>query len=108
MEARKSKKSFRQLFEGAEARDDYWAQRAALRYTEAISDRMTTLNMSRAALARALDRSPAYVTKLLRGDVNFTLSTMVRLARVLGAEFQPTLVVKGTKATTRATLGLVP
>jgi transcriptional regulator with XRE-family HTH domain len=42
--------------------------------------------MTRVELARRLGASPAYVTKILRGKVNFTLATMVRLSRAVGGE----------------------
>lgn len=42
--------------------------------------------MSRAELARRLGTSQAYVTKILRGSVNFTLETMILLARALNAD----------------------
>ena len=38
----------------------------------------------RPAAARRLGTSQAYVTKVLRGDVNFTLVTLVKLARAVG------------------------
>lgn len=38
--------------------------------------------VNKAELARRLGTSPAYVTKVLRGDVNFTLRTIAKLGRV--------------------------
>ena len=37
-------------------------------------------------MARRLGTSPAYVTKVLRGNANFTLATIVKLARALESE----------------------
>ena len=42
--------------------------------------------MSRAVLARRLGTSQAYVTKVLRGNVNLTLATLVGLAQAVGRE----------------------
>ena len=39
-------------------------------------------------LANKLDVSPAYITKLLRGNANVTLKTMVRLAKVFNKEIK--------------------
>jgi plasmid maintenance system antidote protein VapI len=41
---------------------------------------------TKADLARSLGTSPAYVTKMLGGDANFTIKSMVRIAHALGAE----------------------
>lgn len=38
---------------------------------------------SRTALAKKVGTSPAWITKVLRGDVNLTLETMVKLADAL-------------------------
>jgi transcriptional regulator with XRE-family HTH domain len=44
---------------------------------------MTEQNVSRAELARRLTTSRAWVTKLLRGNANFTLHTMVKVSTAL-------------------------
>jgi transcriptional regulator with XRE-family HTH domain len=48
--------------------------------------------VSRAELARRLGTSQAYVTKVLRGNVNFTLAALVKLARAVGGEVRLSLV----------------
>ena len=45
---------------------------------------MEANGVSRGELARRLEVSPAYITKVLRGNVNFTLDSMVRLVRGAG------------------------
>lgn len=79
-------KSFRGLFEEAEQHDDYWAELAMVEVTEEVARRMEELGVSRAELARRLGTSPAYVTKMLRGNANFTLATIAKLARALESE----------------------
>jgi transcriptional regulator with XRE-family HTH domain len=37
-------------------------------------------------LAEKIGSSPAYVTKILRGETNFTLDSMVKIATALGCE----------------------
>jgi transcriptional regulator with XRE-family HTH domain len=51
-------------------------ERLLLEATEAISRVMDAQGVSRAELARKLQRTPAFVTKLLQGDNNFTLRTL--------------------------------
>ena len=39
-------------------------------------------------LTKRLGTSPAYITKILRGDINFTVDSMVRLAKAAGGKVQ--------------------
>lgn len=57
-------------------------ERVLLEATEAICRLMRASNVTKSDLAERLGRSPAFVTKLLRGNNNFTLRT---LADVFGA-----------------------
>jgi plasmid maintenance system antidote protein VapI len=41
--------------------------------------------ITRSDVAKAIGRSPAFVTKTLNSQTNYTLTTMVRFARALGA-----------------------
>ena len=83
-----STQSFRELFEEARQRDTYWEERAALEFTEEVYRRMEALGLTKSQLAERLGTSAAYVTKVLGGDANFTLRTMVRLARALESHVQ--------------------
>jgi len=47
---------------------------------------MEELGMTRSELARQLGSSPAYVTQMLRGKTNFTLDSMVKIARSLDGD----------------------
>lgn len=67
---------------------EYHAEIAAIGFTESLCALMAEREVSRAELARRLGTSQAYVTKILRGDANFTLTTMIRLVRALGADLQ--------------------
>lgn len=85
-------KTFPELFKRAEEHDDYWLAGAILQFTEDIVREMDRQGISRTELARRLGSTPAYVTKILRGKVNFTLSTMMKLAHALGSEVQVQLI----------------
>lgn len=52
--------------------------------TELIAEAMESEGISRAELARRIDRSPAFVTKVLRGTSNFTLRTLAHILFALG------------------------
>lgn len=47
---------------------------------------METLGMTQADLARAIGKSPAYVSRILNGDTNFTLETMAALAMAVDGD----------------------
>lgn len=83
---------FPALFRAAAATDEYWVELAKAEFTEAVACRLRDEGVSQARLAKALGVSPAYVSKLLRGDNNFTIETMVRVARTLGARVEFRLV----------------
>lgn len=48
-----------------------------------VERRMNQCGMSKADLARQLGTSQAYVTKILRGDANLTIKSMVELANAV-------------------------
>jgi transcriptional regulator with XRE-family HTH domain len=50
--------------------------------------------IKKAELARRLGKSRAYVTKILQGNANFTLDTLVQIARALGYKFAPMFIPK--------------
>ena len=79
---------YRELFGRAEASPEYWSEVAAHELIREIEARMARQGVSRAELARRLGSSKAYVTKVLGGNVNFTLATMARLADALDADLQ--------------------
>jgi transcriptional regulator with XRE-family HTH domain len=93
--------NFPELFAEAERHDDYWVAGVSLAFTEALVREMERQKVSRAELARRIGATPAYVTKILRGKVNFTLATMVRLARALGSELEVRLTTGSKKTSTR-------
>jgi plasmid maintenance system antidote protein VapI len=86
-----------------EAREsvDYWVDGPITEFVEDIHRLMEEQNVSRAELARRLGTSRAYVTKLLGGNANFTLQTMVKISMALGAQVH--VHVADRRATTRWT-----
>jgi plasmid maintenance system antidote protein VapI len=80
---RESADKYRAFVAGAESSADYWMGVPIAELTEDICRLMEEKQISRADLARRLGTSRAYVTKLLDGNANFTLATMVKLAMAL-------------------------
>jgi transcriptional regulator with XRE-family HTH domain len=54
--------------------------------SEVIASLMAQQNLSKADLARRLNRSRAWVTQLLSGKANMTVRTLAEVAHALGAE----------------------
>jgi len=76
--------AYRQMFEEAETSVDYWLAGPVTDFTEDLCRLMKEKKISRAELARRIGSSRPYVTKLLSGSANFTLTTMVKLAMAVG------------------------
>ncbi len=72
-----------ELLNEARRGDDYWIADAQTEFTEGLYALMQRRKTSKSELARSIDVSPAYITKILRGSTNFTLASMVRLVRAL-------------------------
>jgi transcriptional regulator with XRE-family HTH domain len=60
--------------------------------SDQIDRLMATQGMTKAELSRKLGTSPAYVTKILRGNANFTLDSLVQIGRALGCKYVPIFV----------------
>lgn len=63
----------------------YLTERCVLEFTSEIDRLMEARKVTRAELGRRIGSSAAYVTKVLRGESNLTVKTMVSLADALGA-----------------------
>ncbi len=83
-----SEPTFKALFDEARRHPDYRYEGTILDFTEALFDAMDRQGISRAELARRLGTSQAYVTRVLRGNANFTLKTMSKLALALEMELE--------------------
>ena len=68
----------------AESSNEYWIETIISDFTEEVCALMDKQGITRIELANKINSSPAYITKVLRGNVNFTLATMTKLARALG------------------------
>lgn len=79
-------KTFKALFEDARRRDTYHVEEAILQFTSDLHQLMKDRRLNKAELARILGKSPAYITKVFRGDANFTIESMVKLTRALSGQ----------------------
>jgi len=76
-------KKYRRMFEEALSSPEAWMDGPIVEFTEDLCRLMKEKNLSRADLAKKIGTSRAYITKLLGGNANFTLATMVKLAFAL-------------------------
>jgi transcriptional regulator with XRE-family HTH domain len=86
---------FDALFAEAEKTDAYWISKAKFHFTEEMLAMMKMAEMSKSQLAEKLGAKPAFVTRLCSGTNNFTLETMVRIARALNCELRSHLQPEG-------------
>jgi transcriptional regulator with XRE-family HTH domain len=77
---------------------EYRAEGASIEFTNAMLTRMRQVGVSRSKLAEKIGVNPAYVSKILRGDTNFSLATMVKIANALESEFRCHLQPLGVKS----------
>lgn len=83
---------YKQLLKQAAKSVDYWSHLAMRAFVRDLGQRMDELGMKRADLARKIDASTAYVTKVMRGDANFTLETMTKLAMAVNGKLAVRIV----------------
>jgi transcriptional regulator with XRE-family HTH domain len=95
MKAHERKNWFGQLLEDHKKTPEFLLEQKILELTEKIVQRMEELGISRSVLADRLNVSKPYITKLLRGDVNFTLKSLAELSQALEADFDIDIFPEG-------------
>lgn len=98
-------RDYQQMFQEAESSPEYWAEIAIGDFTEEICRLLTDKKMTRAELARRLQTAPAYVTKILRGNANFTLASMAKVALALESQVRVHLAPRGSYTIWKDLLG---
>jgi hypothetical protein len=71
---------------------DYWTQVSIRAFVRDLIDRMDAKDISQAVLAERIGTSPAYVSKVMRGNANFTLETMTKLAMAVDGKIKVCIV----------------
>lgn len=76
--------TFAEIYDSLKDSLEFQVEELSLAFTESVLLRMEELgDMSGAQLAERMESSKPYVSKLLKGKSNFTLETLVKLARAL-------------------------
>jgi len=89
-------KSIKSILEHVRRDDVYWEEWLVSEFTEELCRRMEVVGLSRTAFAQKIGSSPAYVTKVLRGEENLTVKTMAKLARAVRSIVRMHLAPAGT------------
>lgn len=74
-------KSYRALVKSAKDTDAFWVESAKHDFAFCIHRQLKRLEISNAALAEQLGVTPPYISKVMRGDENLTIESMVKIAR---------------------------
>lgn len=84
--------AFKKMVEQARLSPEYWAAGIAIGFAVSVDALMKRKHINRSELARKMGTSLPYVTKVMRGDANFTLETMAKVAMALNATVDVRLV----------------
>jgi transcriptional regulator with XRE-family HTH domain len=84
--------NFEELVRRIESSEAYDIEDARYEISEWLYSAMEVRGKKKSDLAEMLNTSRAYVTKLLQGNGNFTVETLVKLSRALGYKFKPTFI----------------
>lgn len=79
---------FANLLADFEQRDSFHIDAAKVEISEQIYQAMRNKGVTEAELSRRLGVSRAYVNKILQGNVNFTIETLVKISRALDCKFE--------------------
>lgn len=81
--------TFAPLFKQAKESDTYWVEKASLEFTERVLKEMKSKGITQSVIAEKLGISAPSLSNHLRTDGhNITLSTMIRIARVVGLNIE--------------------
>lgn len=82
----KGYKSFDELWDIVEDSDEFAISEAILDFTIELENLVKKRGFSRAELAKKTGKSQPYITKIFRGETNFTIGTMVKLVRAISGK----------------------
>ena len=92
----KSNKTFKSYLEKYGRDPEFQAERLIIDLTEQIAKRLEDGSLTRSELAKRLKCSNAYITKLMRGEQNLTIRTIVQIANALDCTLDFSFVAKGS------------
>ncbi len=88
----KISKKLHAFIEKAKLSDTYWVEKAKFNFAVELNKFIKASNMSNKDMAEKLGTSPAYITKILKGDANLTIESMVKASRAANAKLNISLI----------------
>lgn len=85
-------KKIDEFLSDAKRSDVYWVEKAKLDFAIKLDKQRKQSCLNLASVARKIGKSPAYITKVFRGDSNLTIESMVKLARATGGNLRIQIV----------------
>ena len=74
--------------EAVKETDEFWMDSVKLDFALSLEHWRRQTGKSYSDVAASMKTSPAYISKVFRGDANLTIETMVKLARSLGCHLE--------------------
>jgi len=90
-------KKYKKQFENAKKKDCYWINQITLQFATALWNKMQANGIKPSELAKIIGTSPAYITKVLRGDANYTVETLYKLSKAVDCKIEINIVDKEPK-----------
>jgi ribosome-binding protein aMBF1 (putative translation factor) len=91
-------KAIQRAEEATRETSEYWAEALKLEFAIALEKNRKAAGLSCASLAERIKASAAYITKVLRGESNLTIESMVKLARAVDGHVRIEIVGKEKEA----------
>lgn len=85
-------KKYKKHFEDAKKKDFYWVNQITLQFATALWNKMQANGIKPSELAKIIGTSPAYITKVLRGDANYTVETLYKLSKAVDCKIEINIV----------------
>lgn len=89
--------SFNKNLKKARKNAEYYEEDMLLDISSRIIDVMENRKITRSLLANKLDVSPAYITKILRGNTNMSIGTLAKVAFALELKWECVLIPQNSK-----------
>ena len=85
-------KSYKALLREAKRTESYWVEALKVDIAASLAKLAAQQQITKVDLAAKLGTSKAYITKVFRGDTNFTIETLVKIAGAVDARVVVDLV----------------
>lgn len=91
--------SFTDVWAEVENDNTFWTEKNILDFTTKLFNLMEHRNISKKEWAERLGTSQAYITKIFRGNANFTMASMTKFVQSLDAKLEIQVVPKEENVT---------